>query len=197
MTERMVTFTPERMLREWKLRKGLMCESLDTGTAVVRHDMAAPEERMESEIRSWYSRLLVSAPVRQVPVRNLTGAVAEISRPADNMLRLRLPSEGYRLVEVKLRDWTVAVSVFHSPGSLFERRQGDLLLRATPGHPGVVDRGDGIIEIYGLDPLPSAGQTAALTAAQPDLAARLERLMMTAWPADGNYTLDSVLLDTI
>lgn len=187
--ERMVSFTEQEMLREWKLRLGLLCESgLHT---VVRNDMADADERLLSELRSWYAGKLLTASAGQVPVRNLAAEIKSAVYAGENAIRVQLPDAGYRLCEVKLSYWTEGVRVFHSPGSSFHLRQRDLWLRCTPGNPGVVRDGNEII-IYGLQP--PGGEELNPPAVAKSL---ISELMMTAWPEDGSYCLSRELLDEI
>lgn len=182
-------YTLEELIRERKLRKGLL--PLSTGDYSVRiGESSTPDEVIGSQIRSWYDGLLRTAEAGEVGVFNLAEEIEEISRPEDNMLQLRLPERGVRLIEVELQDWGKGVSVFHAPGSAYERRQSDRWLRSTPESPGAVLQGREL-RIYGLQPL----QASRRTRVAADLKARVRRLMMTAQPEDGSFLLAPYLLE--
>ncbi|MCM1225400.1 MAG: hypothetical protein NC548_64235, partial [Lachnospiraceae bacterium] len=77
--------------------------------------------------------------------------------------------------------WGVPVRQFFPLGSPAHHRQSDSWLRSTPDNPTVILDKDTIF-IYGL--------ATALQKVAANPAARLERLLMTAWPSDGSYSFD-------
>ena len=157
------------------------------GLAVLGHESwCASDEhidaRIAEELRVWYARLLRTAPAERLPVRDLKEQVQECRYTAAGGLALRLPREGRRLVEVRLPEWRDPVRVFHAPGSGAERRQRDSLRRSTVADPVAVLDGD-VLTLYAL-------AASVRNAVSPDPGARLERLLMTAPPAEGGYTFE-------
>ncbi len=144
------------------------------------------EEHIRERLRSWYALHLRSAPAGRVPVRDLKESVREAVLTPGGALRVRLPRTGSRLVAVKLPEWERPVRRFFAPGSPAERRQADPWRRSTTATPAVILHEEDTIDIYGL----ATPQTGAQERVAPDLATRLENLMMTAWPQDGSYEFD-------
>lgn len=188
---RMLRYTESELVEAFRAHNGLTTAS--PGVTVS----GASEERIEAmardRLRSRYASLLRNAPVRHVPVRDLKGSITEARLMSDGGLMLRLPTEGFRLIEVKLPEWQKGVSRFAAAGSPAARRQGNMWLKATPSDPCVIAGEDSLL-IYGLQsygPARSAGVA-------PDIAGRIEYLLMTAAPADGSYEFEaSHLLELI
>lgn len=178
----MVNFSEAEFLREWKLRLGLLGQA--EGCEIERHDMSETDERVKSWMRSWYAGLLHTADPRFLPQRDLAGEVQKAVIEDDGALRITVPPGGCRPLEVKLRGWKHAVRVFHKPCSRFAARQRDTLLRCTPQNPGAVALPDAILAYCPCE----TGENAA---------GCIERLVMTAWPADGSYTMNVKLLNDI
>lgn len=179
---RMLHFSEEEFIEVFRAHCGLV--SASAGITVS----GASEEHIDSLvlrcIRAWYAGLLKDAPPALLPVRDLKESVSASLSSAGDSLRIILPPDGYRLVEVKLIDWDRPLSRFNSPGTALALRQQDTLLRATCTCPCAICDGR-TLTLYGLKPLTAHRSEKAAVA--PDANARIESLLMTAWPADGSY----------
>lgn len=176
----MVRYTEEALMQAWRESHGLGLSGHEEWSAGEDH----LEALLRGRLRSWYAGLLRTAPAERLPRRDLKDSVREIWITGLGALMLRLPEAGSRLLEVKLPEWDEPVRVFHRPGSPAARRQLDSWRRSTPADPVVILSGETVI-IYGLRSMPEGRERVA-----PDPGARLERLVMTAWPADGSYEFD-------
>lgn len=181
---RILRYTESELVEAFRTHNGLTTAS--PGITVS----GASEERVEAMarelLRTRYSALLRNAPIRHVPVRDLKGSVTQTRLMADGGLYVRLPSDGYRLIEVKLPEWDRGVNHFVAPESAMARRQSNIWLQATPSCPCVIAADDHVL-IYGLRSYTS-GQESRVA---PDMAGRLEYLLMTAPPLDGTYEFEA------
>lgn len=174
---RIARYSEETLAAEWRAQHGLEA----AGSAELSTGEYHLEALLSQRLRRWYASLLAEAPAERLPVRDLKGNISEARLLPTGALMIRLPREGFQLVEVMMPEWEKPVRTFHTPGSPAALRQRDGWRRSTPKDPVVIRDGD-TLYIYGVNEIEpaAAGQGVA----------RLERLLMTAWPEGGYYEFD-------
>lgn len=208
----LITLTKEEMAAEWRRRQGIVTDF--GGAAVSVSPSPDYDALLDSNIRAWYERLLLTADTHLLPVEELKDEVKRVWQSGPGALTLEYPERGVRPVSVWMDGWAMPVAVFHSPLSARARLQEDALLRATPAAPVVVLNADRTLALWGaldVTPMPVPWLTvedraeAAMQAADvaepkpvaPALQRRVVSLKMVARPADGSFTIDESLLNTI
>ncbi len=136
-TVKLLNYTRQEMLEDWKLRKGLALGRTDC--TVVRDDGVDLDALLLSEIDCRYELLLAEAPPELLPVADI--AEECVMTVADDLTAsISLPERCVRVLEVKLIGWKVPVSAFFEPDSEMARRQSSEWLRGRSECPVWVAR---------------------------------------------------------
>lgn len=180
----MVRYSEQELATAWREEHGIAQMPGSTG-GVGETQMEALIRR---RLRCWYAKLLYTVPYERAPIRDLKESVKEGWYTSQGALMLRLPAEGCRLVEVMLPEWDKPVRVFHEPGSPAALRQLDRWRRSDERDPVVIMHRDTLM-IYGLRAEDAVAASEQMRVA-PAIGNRLSRLLMTAWPENGDYEFD-------
>lgn len=138
---KMLRYSREEMLKEWKLRKGFTegrkeCE-------IVRDDGIDLDSLLLREIDGCYSRLLAEAPLDYLPVADITDDV-EVAVAPDMVATIVVPEDCVRLVEVRFPSWQRSVEEIFPADSDMARRQQSPWLRGGSENPVCVATHRGI-----------------------------------------------------
>lgn len=183
-------YNEQEMLDYWKMRLGLA--DLTGSLHVKRHNGAALEAKLLSDIRAWYADLLYTAPAEKLPITDMT-AEATASYVDDTAIEVVLPPRAVRVVSVELDGWGAPLSDFVSSNSTTGRRQLNPLTRNGRWHPvGVLYPGR--MRLYGV--IPRHEWEGLLAGQNPLTPTPLTRLRVIATPADTSFALDESLLLT-
>lgn len=158
------------MLRQWKLRKGMLPASTSTMT-MSRRDSSNVDEMLYAEIDDRYAHYLATAPDDKVPQRNLAHAVT-LTVNNDASADIELPAECVRVISVRLSGWRRPARIIKSDSPLARLQTCSYVCGKTCG-PIAVQRGT-ILTLYSRQPA-----NAILT-----------HLICVAAPADGSYEFD-------
>lgn len=164
-------FTEEQMLQYWKTRLGL---AATCGTQPAS-DLSALDRKLGDDIAVWYEGLLATAPEGAVPDADFHSA-ARMREICSGGVVIELPSDGRRLLALKMEGWSRTLRVFAKPRSDADRLQNDPLTRADVDDPVAVLH-PRCVEVFGCGDSP-----------------KLEELRMTCQPSGGGYELDAQLL---
>lgn len=188
-------FSLNEIKQLWRRRLGLLID--DCGCAVTRHDGTSLDALITDRIRSWYATLLLTEDPALLPVRDLAAQVDTARRISSNCIEIELPEKGVRPLSVKLTDWPLPLSRFHTPDSPEALRQRSPRLQATPRHPLAVSTGHHLL-LYGLESAKAFTSDSSPSMA-PDFALRqLEQLRMVAFPEEPDtFLLHTSLLNKI
>lgn len=172
----MKTYTETEMLAIWRSRLGF--DEVHTGCTVESFDGHDVDSRIRQAMRAWYLRLLDTAQARLLPCEQVEAASTQVY--GRRQLLIRLPDRCRRPLRMHADRWCSAASPDSS-----ERTLVDLQRLASPfGWP------DDSCPIVCL--LPDGAVVAAPLEPDNDFS-----IYAVVEPADGSYTLDESLLDTI
>lgn len=172
----MKTFTESEMLAIWRSRLGF--DELHTDCSVESFDGYDVDSRIRQAMRAWYLRLLDTAQPRLLPCEQVEASSTQVF--GHRQLLIRLPGRCRRPLRMHADRWCSAAAPDCS-----ERTLLDLQRLASPfGWP------DDSCPIMCLLP------DGAVVAAPLDCDDTFS-IFAVVEPADGAYTLDESLLDTI
>lgn len=95
-------FTPEQLVREWRLRRGLL--PLRPDGAISQIDGFDPDQIIAARLLDWYHSLLDSAPVSMLPVTDIAQSLSP-SVADDGVVTVPLPQSCRRVISVRLDCW--------------------------------------------------------------------------------------------
>ena len=170
----MIRLTRQEMLVEWKRRKGLMPVST-SAMQVARRGSDTVDEMLLGEIDDWYARVLLTAPVELLPVRDMAGEV-EVTDLGDGSVEVEMPGHCVRPVTVKMSGWRAPARIVEEADGALARLQTSRYVSGKTYSPVAVKRGRRLT-LY----------------SRPDNG-KLTELRCVAPPADGSYELDRSLL---
>lgn len=172
----MKTFTESEMLAIWRSRLGF--DELHTDCSIESFDGYDVDSRIRQAMRAWYLRLLDTAQPRLLPCEQVEASSTQVF--GHRQLLIRLPGRCRRPLRMHADRWCSAAAPDCS-----ERTLLDLQRLASPfGWP------DDSCPIMCLLP------DGAVVAAPLDCDDTFS-IFAVVEPADGAYTLDESLLDTI
>ena len=137
-------------------KKLLMLEPESTECVIEREDGVNFDFNLRMAIRQWYAALLLSADSELLPVEDLASACT-LAAQGDGSVRLTLPWNAVRPVEVRLNSWKRSVSEFLAPDSPKALMQQSEWTRGGSEYPAAV-LADSHIILYSS---PSASPTLA------------------------------------
>lgn len=174
--KRMLNYTVEEMIKEWKLRRGFF-EGSRSCTA-ERDDTIDVDSLMKREIDAWYGRLLREAPTDMVPVEDLA-STCFVKADSDGVAVVTLPERCVRPLSLRLPGWSRSVSRFVAADSEEALRQRNEWTRAGTECPVVVE-GDRRLTAYCI------GETSVYMVSE---------LLSVAYPGDGSYVFSQAAWD--
>lgn len=117
-------FTPEQLVREWRLRRGLL--PLRPDGAISQIDGFDPDPIISARLIDWYHSLLDSAPVSLLPVSDIASDLSP-SVSDDGVVTVTLPQSCRRVISVRLDCWltdAIPVSPQQNPALAALQRSG-------------------------------------------------------------------------
>ena len=172
----MKTYTESEMLAVWRRRLGYGEIRQDcTVEAYEGHDISGMLTEM---IRSWYGRLLREAPATGLPVADVRPA--EVTSVGSEVMELRLPDGCMRPMRVSAARW-------HRPAVIIPYMLAEPFLARTPSSYSPVND---------AAPVAALSDDGTLTVA-PLADGDAVTVRCVQRPAEGLYTLDEGLLNTI
>lgn len=145
----MLTLSKTEMLSIWRREHGF--EPLRTDCTVEATDGIDIDAWLEPKMRRWYLRLLDTAPVHLLPVRELSRSVTLSSTSAP--LAVVTPPEGVRrVISVRLQGWQRPVQpVAEGEAAAALARTASPYGRPGPCEPLAVVRPDGTLLVGPVD----------------------------------------------
>ena len=213
-------FSEDEMVEIWKRRLGLTASA----GLELTHDDNRLDRKIREDIKIWYARLLQEAPPELVNCEDVA-AECRVTAKGDNCAQIQLPDRAVKVVSVKMADWDLPEHRTWSPYSNRARLQMFVPTRATPETPVVVEI-HRTLYAHGLktglyaadfearrsensgqppeepeeDEVPyTTGYLSFFGADVPPYrpVPDLESLYAVAFPADGSYAFDSMLIERI
>lgn len=178
MTAMMITLTRQEMLAQWKLRRAL--EPLRADCMAQRNDGIDLDRYLTEEMRSWYLRMLDTAPVEMTGWTEIAGEVA-VTVAADGSGEILLPENCRRVIEVRLEGWKRQATIVTDSNTALAVRQQSRFTRGGTVDPVAVLSGRRL-RLY----TPPAGMTPAIAT-----------LRCVTVPRDDCYTMDERALELL
>ncbi len=146
MTNTLLTTKSEaEMIGLWK--QLLHLEVPRTDCTVQRTDGIDLDSLIATHIRQWYAHLLKTAPLHQVPVESITSGITLSS--SQGVVKITLPPNCIRPVEVQLDGWQRPVTEFLAPNHPKAKMQASPLMRSGCENPAAVLSGN-TLTIYSI-----------------------------------------------
>lgn len=173
----MIKLSKEEMLKEWKLRKGMIPFSTSI-LQITRADSGSIDEMLQSEIDDWYADLLSREAPELLPQRNFASEVAIIDN-GDLSIDIELPDDAVRVVSIRMSGWKRPARIIENSDSALARMQTSRYVSGKTSDPIAVKRGRRLT-LYGKSD-----------------AGKLIELICVAPPSDGSYEMARQLLKSI
>lgn len=173
----MIILSREEMLREWKLRKGMIPFSTSS-LQLTRADSGNIDDMLQSEIDDWYAELLSREAPELLPQRDFSSEVNLINNE-DLSVDIELPDEAVRVVSIKMSGWRRPARIIEDSDSALARLQTSRYVSGKTSDPIAVKRGR------------------RLTLYSKSDAGELTEFICVAPPSDGSYEMARQLLKSI
>lgn len=173
----MIKLSKEEMLKEWKLRKGMIPFSTST-MQLTRADSGSIDEMLQCEIDDWYAELLSREAPELLPQRDFSKEVNLITNE-DLSVDIELPDDAVRVVSIRMSGWKRPARIIENSDSALARMQTSRYVSGKTNDPIALRRGR------------------RLTLSSKSDAGELIELICVAPPSDGSYEMARRLLKSI
>lgn len=156
--------------------------------AVEYTDGIDVDRLLEQELRAWYVNLLDTAPPEMLAPENIAGSTSAQAHIVPGAARISLPENCRRVLDIKLKGWSMAVKVL--PSEHYQemvRHQTNPFTASTIASPVAV-----------MAPWSPDGVSAAVVAWPPgSIQPQVETLTAICDPGPDKYILDETALATL
>lgn len=150
---REVTLEKSAMLELWKRARGF--EPLRADCAVTRTDGPDLDALLEMEMRAWYIRQLLTAPIEELPLSDIA-PVLTLTTLREGVVTAPLPEGCVRVARVMMDGWERSALIAESANHPLAMEQTNRFARAWRCRPVAIVE-DGWITLHGVVSHPPRG----------------------------------------